>query len=218
MWFVELWKGMEQVEGKWWNGTSSRISRLGIADQYGVMIERVMKCEWLVWRELMVNRVWKKEERRGNQKEREWCLGMRGRRERHYSCGRLSCIGMHTPCQEKQWWERASLLVRMEWMEIPSKMIERGLRNARLLLPSVVSDVSLGKSIHHFISSSPLRMINSLESSFLKPNASSPKWMEVNSGKSIHHSPSGRFTLKHCTRTITECTIAKHKCFQTGHV
>ena len=36
-------EGMEQVPGKCWNGTSSRFPRLGIADECGVMIERVMK-------------------------------------------------------------------------------------------------------------------------------------------------------------------------------
>ena len=36
---------MEQDQGKCWNGTSFRIPRLGIADECGVMIERVMKCE-----------------------------------------------------------------------------------------------------------------------------------------------------------------------------
>ena len=35
--------------------------------------------------------------------------------------------------------------------------------------------------------------------------------MEVNSGKSIHHSLFKPFTLKHCTRTIMECTITKQK-------
>ena len=88
-------EGMEQVDGKWQNRTSSRIPRLGTADECGVMIERVMKWEWLVWRELIVNRVWKKEERRGNQKEREWCLGMRGRKEKHSWYERFFCIQMH---------------------------------------------------------------------------------------------------------------------------
>ena len=38
-------EGMEQVDWKYWNGISSRIPRLGIADECGMMIERVMKCE-----------------------------------------------------------------------------------------------------------------------------------------------------------------------------
>ena len=95
-------------------------------------------------------------------------------------------------------------------IEVLSRLMERGKRNVQLLIPSVVSVVSLGKSIHQFISSSPLRMINSVESSS-KQNTSSPSRMEVNSGKSIHHSLFNPFTLKHCTRTITECTITKQK-------
>ena len=58
------------------------------------------------------------------------------------------------------------------------------------LILVVTSEVSLGKSIHHLISSSPLRMINSLDPP-LNRNASLPIRMEVNSGKSIHHSLSG---------------------------
>ena len=96
-------------------------------------------------------------------------------------------------------------------IEVLSRLMERGKRNVQLLIPSVVSVVSLGKSIHQFISSYPLRIINSLESSFLKQNTSSPSRMEVNSGKSAHHSHFNPFTLKHCTRTITECTITKQK-------
>ena len=76
--------------------------------------------------------------------------------------------------------------------------------------PSVVIAVSLGKSIHHVISLSPLRMINSLDSSsFLKSNASLPSRMEIKSGKSIHHSLFKPFTLKHNTRTTRECIFAK---------
>ena len=36
---------MEQVEGKYWNGTSTRIPRLGTVDECGMMIERVMEWE-----------------------------------------------------------------------------------------------------------------------------------------------------------------------------
>ena len=75
----------------------------------------------------------------------------------------------------------------------------------------VVSVVSLGKSIRHFISSSPLRMINSVDSLSLNKKASSPSRMVVNSGKSSHHSHFKPFTLKYCTRTLTECTITKQK-------
>ena len=93
----------------------------------------------------------------------------------------------------------------------------RSLKNVKLSSP-VVSEVSLGKSIHQFISSSPLRMINSVESSSLKPNASQPSWMEINSGNSIHHSLFNPFTLKYGTRTTTECKTTKQKRFQTGQV
>ena len=57
-------------------------------------------------------------------------------------------------------------------IEVLSRLMERGKRNVQLLLPSVVSVVSLGKSIHHLISLAPLRIINSLESSSLNQNAS----------------------------------------------
>ena len=59
-------------------------------------------------------------------------------------------------------------------MEVPSSVMIRGEANVQLY-SAVVSIVSLGKSIHHFISSSPLRIINSLESSPLKLNAFLPK-------------------------------------------
>ena len=91
-------------------------------------------------------------------------------------------------------------------------MIKRGLQNALLFFPLEVSDASFGKSIHHFISSDTLRMINSLESSYsMNWNASSASRTEVNSGKSIHHSPFNPFTLKHDTRTIIECKLTKEK-------
>ena len=59
-------------------------------------------------------------------------------------------------------------------MEVPSSVMEQGRRNEKLSVPSVVSEVSLGRSIHHFTSSSPLRMINSFDSMslLLKLNAS----------------------------------------------
>ena len=87
--------------------------------------------------------------------------------------------------------------------------MERGLRN--VLLPFVVvSEVSLGNSICYYISHYSLRMFNSVESSsFWNWNASVPNWMEVNSGKSIHHSQPKQFTLKCNTRTTTECLITK---------
>ena len=92
----------------------------------------------------------------------------------------------------------------------------RGLMNARSF--PAVSVVSLGKSIHQSTFMCSLRMINSLESSQLNQNALSPSWIEVSSGKSIHHSLSGWFTLKCDTKTLTECTLPKYKRFQTGHV
>ena len=48
-------------------------------------------------------------------------------------------------------------------MERLSKVMIRGEMNVQLSSPSVVSVVSLGMSIHHFISSSSLRIINSVE-------------------------------------------------------
>ena len=121
---------------------------------------------------------------------------------------------------EWPWKERACLLVRMKHKETPSRVTERGQRNVPLCSP-VVSEVSLGRSIHYFSSSSPLRIINSLDlpiSSSSNFKALQPSWMVVSSGKSIRHSPSWRFTLKDNTKTMTECTIAKQKWFQTGQV
>ena len=40
-------------------------------------------------------------------------------------------------------------------------------------------------------------------------NACQSNWMEVNSGKSIHHSHFKQLTLKYNTRTTNECTITK---------
>ena len=55
------------------------------------------------------------------------------------------------------------------------RMTLRGYLNVSLFAPPVVSDVSLGKSIHHFISFDSLCMINSLDSSsHLKLNAFIP--------------------------------------------
>ena len=54
-------------------------------------------------------------------------------------------------------------------IEVLSRLMERGKRNVTLPT-TVVSEVSLGKSIHHFISLSPLRMINLVESLFSKKN------------------------------------------------
>ena len=61
--------------------------------------------------------------------------------------------------------------------------------NETLSSPTVVSDVSLGKSSHHCISFDSLRMIISVDLSSLNSNALLPSRMEVNSGKSTHHSP-----------------------------
>ena len=94
--------------------------------------------------------------------------------------------------------------------------MERGLQNVKLS-STVVSDVSLGKSSHHFTLSTPLRMINSLDASS-KQNASFPSRMEVNSGKSAHHSPFNPCTLKDCTRTNEESTTTKEKRFQLRQV
>ena len=87
----------------------------------------------------------------------------------------------------------------------------RGFMNVWLSSPSVVSDVSLGKSIHHCISFHSLRMISSLDSSTsLKLNAPQPNWMEVNSGKSSHHSPLTD-SLSNTTREQSRKALIPHK-------
>ena len=107
-------------------------------------------------------------------------------------------------------------------MEVLSRVMERGYLNVPLsqsLYSSVVSVVSLGKSIHQFISSSLLRMISLLEELFSKKcNAPLPSRMDVNASKSSHHSLFKPFTIKYHTNTIMECIIAKQKRFQTGQV
>ena len=62
-------------------------------------------------------------------------------------------------------------------------------------------------------------MISSVESSsLLKQNAPLSSRMEVNSGKSSHHSLFNPFTLKHHTRTSVKCKLSKQKRLQTGQV
>ena len=163
--------------------------------------------------------VCKKKENRNTVGEQEWCLAMREARKRNSSHEPyFSRNQRHIPGWESPFRERVSLLVRFKSWEVPSKMMTRGLENV-FVSPTAVREVSLGKSIHQFISSSPLRMINSLESSSsLKLNACLPNRMEVNSDKSIHHSLSGRFTLKHNAMTVIKCTITKQEWFQMGHV
>ena len=97
-------------------------------------------------------------------------------------------------------------------MQIPSRVMIRGLRNVSLFSPStVVSVLSLGKSIHHFISPSPLRMINSVESSSIKSKALSPNRMEVSSGKSSNHSYYTSLTLKSDMVAIMKRKTTKEK-------
>ena len=66
-------------------------------------------------------------------------------------------------------------------------------------------------SIHHFISSHPLRMINALGILFLKQNVNPPNRMEINAGKPSHHSLFKPFTFKHCMSTIMKCITTKQK-------
>ena len=97
-----------------------------------------------------------------------------------------------------------------------SKVTRKTCSKVELHSPTVVSVVSLGKSIHHLASSYALCMINSLSLHFPNVNASLPSRMDVNSGKSSHHSLSGTLTLEHCTMTITECIITEQQQFQAG--
>ena len=88
--------------------------------------------------------------------------------------------------------------------------------NDLLSSPSVVSDVSLGKSIPHLASSCSLRITNSLSSHLPNVNASLPSRMEVSSGKSSNHSLSEFFTLEHCITGITECIVTEQEELQAG--
>ena len=63
-----------------------------------------------------------------------------------------------------------------------------------------------------------LRMISVPEAFFLKVNALSPIWMEVSWGKSIQSLTSQSITLKHNTRTTTECLPANYERFERRHV
>ena len=108
--------------------------------------------------------------------------------------------------------------MRLKEYEVLSRVMMRGYSNVTPR-DSVVSVVSLGKSIRHSISPCSLRMINSLESSpLLNRNVIQPRKRDVNSGRSVHHSLSVEITLKHCTRTFTECTASKQNILHTGQV
>ena len=72
--------------------------------------------------------------------------------------------------------------------------------------------------VRQFTFISALRIISVLAASFLNTNASSPIWMEVNSGKSSQSLTSQSITLKHNKRTTLECTITKEEGFERRHV
>lgn len=79
--------------------------------------------------------------------------------------------------------------------------------------------MSLGKSVHHCITSTPLRMVRDVvDFSMSKQNALSPSRMDVNSGKSIHYSSAERFTLKHHTLAFLKCMIAALKGLQSRQI
>ena len=87
-----------------------------------------------------------------------------------------------------------------------------------LLLLVVVTDVSLGKSVPHFVSSYPLLMIREDVSLLENTNAQLPSRMEVSSGKSIHHSHWRIIALKSAVLASIERALVKVKCFQFGQV
>ena len=101
----------------------------------------------------------------------------------------LNALGRWTVVREgistgKQWQER-----------VPSRMILFWYKSALLQSVRVVSVVSLGRSNHCGIPLQLLRIISVPPDS--KQNASSPSWMEVNLGRSIHHPLSCRSTFQH---------------------
>ena len=102
-----------------------------------------------------------------------------------------------------------------EWCDEDTRMIDYGLKCYSLLFwvlwvwASLVNQFTLMKS---------LRIISVFDSSFLNQNESRPNWMEVNSGKSIQLLTSQSITLKHNTRTTTECTSTELKWFERRHV
>ena len=109
--------------------------------------------------------VCKKKENRNTVGEQEWCLAMREARKRNSSHEPyFSRNQRHIPGWESPFRERVSLLVRFKSWEVPSKMMTRGLENV-FVSPTAVREVSLGKSIHQFISSSPLRIVSTVDSS-----------------------------------------------------
>ena len=106
--------------------------------------------------------------------------------------------------------EKACLVVSRDEKETLSRLMWYTCPKDELKPPMEVSVVSLGRSNHHNNSIHLLRRTNSPENKHLwKENASSPSWMEVNSGKSSHHFPSGIFTLKYNTRTIAKRILTK---------
>ena len=113
--------------------------------------------------------------------------------------------------------EKACLVVSRDEEESLSRLMWYTCPKYELKPPMEVSVVSLGRSNHHNNSIHLLRRTNSPENKQLwKENASSPSWMEVNSGKSIHYSLFNPFTLKYHIRTYIECMITNEKWFQLG--
>ena len=85
-----------------------------------------------------------------------------------------------------------------------------------ILKSVVVSEVRLGKSIPHFVSSYPLLITREDVSSLAHKTASSPSRMEVNSGKSIHHSHLSIIALKNAVLASVERALVKAERFQFG--
>lgn len=73
----------------------------------------------------------------------------------------------------------------------------------------MVSDVSLGKSIHQLSIAAPLRRISVLDSSLsVKVKELEPSSMDSNAGRSIQSLSPQSITLEHNTRAALESKIA----------
>ena len=112
----------------------------------------------------------------------------------------------------------------IEWKSIQASLFNHSHHNQSLSnttreqsikdsLPKM-SDLSAGMSSHHSLWT---RILFNSNDGVLR-NALSPNWMEVNSGKSIQSLTSQSITLKHSTRTFTECTITKDDWFERRHI
>ena len=115
--WIDLWNNYEMRELSWRNAWQHDVRYTGKNrkcdnDEGMKKLLCEMKTAIWCWDE---SGVWKKQWIGGTVGELEWCLGMKERKKRNSWCERLSCVWKLVPFQVWQWWEKACLLVRIEW-------------------------------------------------------------------------------------------------------